>query len=121
MLQFEWIQKCHPRKTSSKKRRIIEEFIVDETLLNVGSELIWLWIAIEPESHQILTQNITQERNMLVAEHFLPGIVRVYGKHPVSTDGGTWYPMTCRFLIKTSYPFLYGEKPDRTYYAIYQG
>ncbi|HET6589261.1 MAG TPA: DDE-type integrase/transposase/recombinase [Candidatus Nitrosocosmicus sp.] len=95
---WKWIQKCHPRKTSSKKRRTVEEFIVDETLLKVGPELIWLWIAIEPENRQILAQNITQERNMLIAERFLSGAVRDYGKHPVSTDGGTWYPMACQFL-----------------------
>jgi putative transposase len=21
-----------------------------------------------------------------------------YGEHPVSTDGGTWYPQACKFL-----------------------
>jgi putative transposase len=35
---------------------------------------------------------------MFVAERFLSDIVRNYGKHPVSTDGGTWYPMACQFL-----------------------
>jgi putative transposase len=35
---------------------------------------------------------------MFVAERFLSGIVRDYGKHPVSTDGGTWYPQACQFL-----------------------
>ena len=35
---------------------------------------------------------------MFAAEHFLSNIVRGYGKYPVSTDGGTWYPMACRFL-----------------------
>jgi putative transposase len=96
---WKWIQKGHSRSTSSKKRRKIDEFIVDETLLKVGPELIWLWIAIEPENRQILAQNITQERNTLIAERFLTGVVvRDYGKHPVSTDGGTWYPMACQFL-----------------------
>ena len=95
---WKWIQKCHPRKTSSKKRRTVEEFIVDETLLKVGPELIWLWVAIEPENRMILAQNITKERNMLVAERFLSSVVRDNGKHPVSTDGGTWYPMACQFL-----------------------
>jgi putative transposase len=89
---WNWVQKYHPKKVSSRKKKIVE-FIVDETLLNVGPELIWLWIAIEPENRQILAQNITQERNMLIAERFLSGAVRDYGKHPVSTDGGTWYPM----------------------------
>ncbi|MGE0389364.1 MAG: DDE-type integrase/transposase/recombinase [Candidatus Nitrosocosmicus sp.] len=80
------------------QRRTIEEFIVDETLLNVGPELIWLWIAIEPENRQILAQTITEERTMLIAERFLSGVVRDYGKHPVSTDGGTRYPMAYKFL-----------------------
>ena len=35
---------------------------------------------------------------MFVAERFISGIVNIHGKHPVSTDGGTWYPMACRFL-----------------------
>ena len=28
----------------------------------------------------------------------LEDVVHNYGIHPVSTDGGTWYPMACRFL-----------------------
>jgi putative transposase len=35
---------------------------------------------------------------MFVAERFLSGVVKIHGKHPLSTDGGTWYPMACRFL-----------------------
>ena len=35
---------------------------------------------------------------MLIAERFISGLVRIHGKHPVSTDGGTWYPQACRFL-----------------------
>lgn len=83
---WKWIQKYHPKKVSSIKRVRISEFIVDETLLKVGSELIWLWVAIEPENRQILALNISKERNMFVAKRFLSGTVREYGKHPVSTD-----------------------------------
>ena len=35
---------------------------------------------------------------MLIAEQFMRSLVRKYGKHPVSTDGGTWYPQACKFL-----------------------
>ena len=35
---------------------------------------------------------------MLIAERFLLCVVRYYGNHPVSTDGGTWYPQACEFL-----------------------
>ena len=29
---------------------------------------------------------------MFVAERLLSNLVKDYGDHPVSTDGGTWYP-----------------------------
>ena len=106
---WNWIQEYHPLMISSKRKRI-SEFIVDETMLKVGSEYIWLWIAIEPKNKQILALTISKERNMFVAERFLSDIVREYGKHPVSTDGGTWYPMACRFLGLEHHIHSYYEK-----------
>jgi putative transposase len=38
---WKWIQKYHPRKVFSNKRKI-SEYIIDETLLKVGSEYVWL-------------------------------------------------------------------------------
>ncbi len=71
----------------------------NETQLKVGSEVIWLWVAIiEYEIKNILAISISKERNMFVAEHFLSDIVDKHGKYPVSTDGGTWYPQACHFL-----------------------
>jgi putative transposase len=32
---------------------------------------------------------------MLVVESFLRSLVKVYGKHTVYSDGGTWYPEAC--------------------------
>ncbi len=94
---WNWIQKYKPKKIFAKKRKILE-YIVDETIIKVGSELIWLWVAIEPENRQILALSISKERNMFIAERFLSHIVKEHGKCPVSTDGGTWYPQACRFL-----------------------
>jgi putative transposase len=94
---WNWIQKYNPRKISSKKKKV-DEFIVDETLIKVGSEFIWLWVAVEPNDKEILAISISKERNMFVAERFLSSVVKGYGEHPVSTDGGTWYPQACRFL-----------------------
>ena len=60
--------------------------------------MIWLWVAIELESKEILGISISKERNMLLAERFISSLVGIHGQHPVSTDGGTWYPQACRFL-----------------------
>ena len=96
---WNWIQKYQPQRQKSRRKNKITEFIVDETLVKVGSKHTWLWwVAIEPEDGQILAQNITQERNMLIAERFLSDVIRNYGRHPVSTDGRTWYPQACNYL-----------------------
>ena len=94
---WNWIQKYNPQKIASKKKKV-DEFVIDEAVIKVGSKVIWLWVAIEPKDKQILAISISKERNMFVAERFMSGLVRIHGRHPVSTDGGTWYPMACRFL-----------------------
>src|SRR3954452_17261618 len=93
----DWIQKHRPERLFFKRKRV-SEFIVDETQIKVGSEYIWLGVAIESETKNIIAISISKERNMFVAEHFLSDIVNEYDQHPVSTDGGTWYPQACKFL-----------------------
>jgi len=95
---WKWIQKYKPKKIFTKKKRKIDGYIIDETLIKVGSEYIWLWVIIEPKDKEILAIDISKERNMFVAERFLSHIVKEYGQHSVSTDGGTWYPQACKFL-----------------------
>jgi putative transposase len=106
---WNWIQKYKPQKLQSTRSKVLE-YIVDETMLKVGSELIWLWVAIEVENKQILALSISKERNMFVAERFIQGLVKMYGKHPISTDGGTWYPMASRFLHLDHHIHSYYEK-----------
>ena len=80
------------------RRKKISQFIIDEALVKAGSELVWLWVAIEPKGRRILALNISKERGMFVAERFISGRVKICGKHPVSTDGGTWHQQAWRFL-----------------------
>ena len=96
---MKWIQKYRLKKISSTKTNF-SEFIIDETQVKAGSELIWLWVAIEPKHRQILHIDISFERTMLIAERFIASLIDKYGKHPISTDGGgTWYPpQDCQFL-----------------------
>jgi putative transposase len=80
----------------------VSEYVVDETLIKTGSELVWLWVAIEPKDRRIIALTISKERNMFVAERFIFGLVRAHGRHPVSTDGGT---------LSAGMPFPVPESP----------
>ena len=87
VLIWNWIQHYRPKKILQRKRRKVQEFIVDETLLKVGSQYAWVWVAIEPLAKVILGIRISFERTMLlVAERFLKALVIEYGKHPLSID-----------------------------------
>ena len=68
---------------------------MDETVLKVDPEYIWLWVAIEVESKEILGISISKERNMFVAERFISSLIKHHDRHAISTDGGTWYPQAC--------------------------
>ena len=80
-------------KEDNTDKRKVSEFIIDETLLKVGENYVWLWIAtIEPIDKIVLGIRISSiERSILVAEQFIQKLATEYGKHPVYTDGGTWY------------------------------
>ena len=63
----DWIQKYKPKRLFFRKTKI-NEFVVDETQIKVGSELIWLWVAIEPKDKEILSIIISKrEKYMFVA------------------------------------------------------
>jgi putative transposase len=66
---WNWIQKYQTKKLSSKRKKM--EFVINETLIKVGSEYIWLWVAIESKNRETLALSISKERNMFVAERFL--------------------------------------------------
>ena len=69
---WNWIQKYKPWKYL--RRRKINEYVIDETVVESGSELIWLWV-------------------VFAKERVLSYVVNKYGLHSVSSlDGGTWYP-----------------------------
>jgi putative transposase len=80
-------------------------------VIRVGREVVWLWIAIESKGKSILDMRISLERrSILIAERFLQELIKKYGKYPVSTDGGTWYPQACRFLKLHHHTHSYYEK-----------
>ena len=94
-----WIQEFDPKEVyPNKKKSRISAFIIDETQIQIGPNEAWLWIATEPIHHRILGVYISRHRNMLVAESFLKSLIKLYGKHVVYSDGGSWYPEACNSL-----------------------
>jgi len=62
---------------ASGKRRILE-FLIDKTLIKIDSEMVWVYAAIEPKDRHVLAVTICRERNMLVAERLIFGLVRAH-------------------------------------------
>jgi hypothetical protein len=67
-------------------------------MIQIGNSDAWFWVATEPIHRQILGVYISRHRNMLVAESFLKSLIKVYGRHAVYSDGGSWYPEACNSL-----------------------
>jgi putative transposase len=61
---------------SSLRKKNLSEYVIDETVIKVGSEYIWVWTTtIELEIKEIPGINISKERNMFVAERFISEVV----------------------------------------------
>ena len=91
---WNWIQRF--AKYPIYKRKRVTAFIIDETVIQIGSQHFWLWFCIEPIHRSVLGIYISEERNMLIAEKFIRSLVEKDGKR--TTDGGTWYPEVCHLL-----------------------
>ena len=64
---WKWIQKYRPWKHLKNKE--IKEYIIDETAIKAGSELVWIWVVIEPTNKEILSFYISKERNMYLLKN----------------------------------------------------
>jgi putative transposase len=93
---WNWIQRYAEDPIYKRKR--ISAFIIDETVIQIGSQHFWLWFCIESIHRSVLGIYISEQRNMLIAEKFIHSLVEKYGKHIVYTDGGTWYDEACNIL-----------------------
>jgi putative transposase len=97
-----WIQQeFNPKQVyPNKKKARITAFIIDETMIQIGNNNndAWFWVATEPIHRQILGVHISRHRSMLVAESFLKSLIKLYGRHAVYSDGGSWYPEACNSL-----------------------
>ena len=65
---WNWIQKFGSSQIYKRKR--VSAFIIDETIIQVGSRHFWLWFLYRTIHSSVLGIYISQERNMFVAEKF---------------------------------------------------
>jgi putative transposase len=98
-----WIQEFNTSGVfPNKKKSRIDEFIIDERTVQIGdTDDAWLWVALEPIHNRILGVSIiSRHRYMPVAESFLRSLIKLYGKHIVYSDMGSWYPEACNSRLK---------------------
>src|ERR1051325_4784812 len=111
-----WIQEFDPKyvyPNKKKKSRITAAFIIDETQIQIGSNEAWLWVAVIEPIH----------RTIFGAESFLRSLVKLYGKHIVYSDGGTWYPNRNMYIdrIKTQATCVISKEHYRKNYGVCKG
>ena len=63
---WNWIQRFADYPIYKRKR--VTAYIIDETVIQIGSQHFWLWFCIEPVHSSVLGIYISEERNMLVVE-----------------------------------------------------
>jgi putative transposase len=106
---WKWAQRLPCLRKLYTYRCRVSLFLVDETAVMVGGFPAWVWMAYEPLSRRILGPWLSWTRNSLQAEKFLKTLVRLYGRHPVWTDGAPWYSDACRSLGLEHYRYRFGE------------
>ncbi len=77
-----WIQRLDPYEIY--KRKSVSDFIIDETLIQIGNEHSGYEIVLNLYTALYL-EFISQKRDMLVADHFIRSLVEKYEKHTVYT------------------------------------
>ena len=103
---WKWIQKYKPKKYLKKRK--IQEYIIDETAIKVGSsELIWLWVVIESKNKEILATDISKKRNHIYCQTISVSCNKQVWKTPSFLRW--WYMVPANMSLletKSSYPFF---------------
>ena len=111
-LELDTNKSINPKRYLKGKRKKIEEFIIDETLIKIGSELIDMALGCYSDLRvrkSLELVSISKERNMLLAERFISSLVGIHGQHPSSFHRwrilGIHSTSLQVFEVASSYPF----------------
>ena len=89
--------------------------------LRLAPDAYGFGLQLSQNTGKFLGIDVSFERAMLVAERFIASLINRHGKHPVSTDGGTWYPQACRFLKLKHHLHSPFEKSLKTFQLFSKG
>lgn len=119
----DWIQKYQPEELLSKQKKI-DEYIVDKTLIKVGSEFIWLWVGCNWARKQPNSRTIHLQREEHVDSR---KVSRRFSQDSWKTSSFDWW---WRYLVSASMcvsqnwspcSFSFREKFDIKKDTVYQG
>ncbi|MEM2897297.1 MAG: DDE-type integrase/transposase/recombinase [Candidatus Bathyarchaeia archaeon] len=83
----------------------VECILIDEAQIKIGDKEAWVWLAFEPYRKAFLGFHISFTRNSLDAWIFLKRLRRRYGFKPIYTNGGSWYPLACKWARLRRYRY----------------
>ncbi len=113
MAVWQWCQEIGSNERMHKMFRLgrerIKIFAIDETGVKVAGEDAYLFVAYEPFVNRILGLYFAWNPSSLSVELFLKDLVRKYGRHPVWTDAGDWYPPACELMNLKHHVYLHGS------------
>jgi transposase-like protein len=93
----QWIQRLAPIcDRFDVDRSLVRVIFVDETMIRIRAREAWVWVAFEPGLRVFLAFHVSYNRSILDAHTFLKRVRHTYGRKPIWTDAGTFYPEACR-------------------------
>ncbi len=99
---WEWCQEIGQDRSFHRLFRLgrerVKVFAIDETVVKIGKLEAFLFLAYEPFEGRILGLYLAWNPNSIVVELFLKDLKKMYGRHPVWTDGAWYYALACQSL-----------------------
>ncbi len=94
----QWVQRLAPICDGfDVDRRLVTAMFVDETMIKIRGKQAWVWVAFEPGLRCFLAFRISYNQSIPDAYLFLKELRTRYGRKPIWTDEGTFYPEACRW------------------------
>jgi putative transposase len=95
---WKWVQRLAPVcDRFNVDRRLVRTIYVDETMIKIRGRHAWIWVAYEPDLRAFLAFRVSYNQSILDAYLFLKELRIRYGRKPIWTDEGVWYPEACRW------------------------